>query len=124
MINFFKIYFFLSFSLSGTFDILSESPTVYIDDLQINKPFLGGFNSPRIQWVDWDDDMENELFVLDEDGCLRAYDYIIPEDDSQNPFFNIIDTSYYRDNVPIIKNKFIYMSDVSRGLTILLDCLL
>ena len=93
MINFFKIYFFLSFSLSGTFDILSESPTVYIDDLQINKPFLGGFNSPRIQWVDWDDDMENELFVLDEDGCVRIYDYIILNS-LEESYFDIIDTNF------------------------------
>ena len=36
---------------------------------------------------------------------------------------NIIDTSYYK-QTDIIKNRFIYMSDVSRGLSILLDCLL
>lgn len=37
---------------------------------------------------------------------------------------NIIDTSYYKSNIPIIKNRFIYTSDISRGLDLLLDCLL
>ena len=37
---------------------------------------------------------------------------------------NPLDLSYYKHNIPIIKNRFIYMSDPNRGLTILLDCLL
>jgi glycosyltransferase involved in cell wall biosynthesis len=37
---------------------------------------------------------------------------------------NPLDTTYYKDNIPIIKNRFIYMSDPNRGLEILLDCLL
>ena len=32
--------------------------------------------------------------------------------------------NYYKPNIPIIKNRFIYMSDISRGFTILLDCLI
>ena len=32
--------------------------------------------------------------------------------------------SYYKSNVSIIKNRFIYMSDISRGFSILLDCLI
>lgn len=37
---------------------------------------------------------------------------------------NTITTKFYKPNVPIIKKRFIYMSDPSRGLDILLDCLL
>ena len=35
-----------------------------------------------------------------------------------------MDMSYYKLNVQVIKNRFIYMSDISRGFDILLDCLL
>ena len=38
--------------------------------------------------------------------------------------FNPLDTTYYKPNIPIIKNRFIYMSDPNRGLSILLDCLI
>ena len=37
---------------------------------------------------------------------------------------NPIDLSYYKPNIPILKNSFIYMSDPNRGLEILLDCLI
>lgn len=38
--------------------------------------------------------------------------------------YNPIDLSYYKPNIQIIKNSFIYMSDPNRGLEILLDCLI
>tara|TARA_Y100000741_G_scaffold363403_1_gene351575 strand:+ start:1827 stop:2876 length:1050 start_codon:yes stop_codon:yes gene_type:complete len=38
--------------------------------------------------------------------------------------YNPIDLTYYKSNIPIIKNRFIYMSDPNRGLSILLDCLI
>ncbi len=38
--------------------------------------------------------------------------------------YNPIDLTYYKPNIPIIKNRFIYMSDPNRGLSILLDCLI
>ena len=38
--------------------------------------------------------------------------------------YNPIDLSYYKLNVPIVKNSFIYASDPNRGLDILLDCLI
>ena len=38
--------------------------------------------------------------------------------------YNPIDLSYYKSDKSITKNKFIYMSDPNRGLTILLDCLI
>ena len=41
-----------------------------------------------------------------------------------NLIYNPIDLSYYKPNIQIIKNSFIYMSDPNRGLEILLDCLI
>ena len=38
--------------------------------------------------------------------------------------YNPLDLSYYKPNIPIIKNRFIYTSDISRGFDILLDCLI
>ena len=37
---------------------------------------------------------------------------------------NIINTSYYNSSIKVIKNRFIYTSDISRGFDILLDCLI
>ena len=47
--------------------------TVNIDDRVYDRPFLGGFNKPKIQWVDWDYDGDEDLFVLDEDGVIKLY---------------------------------------------------
>ena len=41
-----------------------------------------------------------------------------------NLIYNPIDLQYYKSNVPIKKNSFVYMSDPNRGLDILLDCLI
>jgi len=38
--------------------------------------------------------------------------------------YNPLDLSYYKPNISIKKNSFIYMSDPNRGLNILLDCLI
>lgn len=38
--------------------------------------------------------------------------------------YNPLDLSYYKPNISIKKNSFIYMSDPNRGLSILLDCLI
>ena len=52
---------------------------------------MGGFNYPRIEWVDLNNDNKNELFTLDEDGCIRLYEYV----DFNNSFsFEIRNTSY------------------------------
>jgi glycosyltransferase involved in cell wall biosynthesis len=41
-----------------------------------------------------------------------------------NIIYNPIDLLYYKNNIPIIKNRFIFVPDPSRGLDILLDCLI
>ena len=93
MIRVFKIYFLFSFALSGTFDFLSQSATIYTDNSVMVQPFLGGFNSPQIQWINWDSDIDNELFSLDEDGCIRIYDYTLSSN-WQDSYFEIIDTNF------------------------------
>ena len=76
---------------SASLDILNQSASAIIDGQVSYQPFLGGFNYPRIEWVDLNEDSINELFVLDEDGCIRLYEYVNLED---NSFFEIRDTSY------------------------------
>ena len=39
----------------------------------VETPFLGGFNQPVPQFVDWDRDGLLDLFVLDQDGRLQFY---------------------------------------------------
>ena len=58
------------FSFSLALEINTDFGTFIIDDVSIEKPFLGGFNKPKIQWIDWDNDNDNDLFVLDEDGLI------------------------------------------------------
>ena len=48
--------------------------TMNIDDNVIDSPFIGGFNKPKIQWIDWDDDNDTDLFLLDEDGCIKVFE--------------------------------------------------
>ena len=86
--------FFINILFCFQIDIFNQDSKVIIDDKPIDSPFLGGLNYPRNQWIDLDNDNINELMILDEDGCLRLYEYITPENGLGNPFFNIIDTSY------------------------------
>ena len=88
-----RLFIFISIIFSSNFEILSNSATFYIEDKVLSQPFLGGVNYPRIQWVDWDEDEYNELFILDEDGCIKLYDYVIPIDESE-AYFEIKDTSF------------------------------
>ena len=69
-----------------------DQPVSLIMDGEILfQPFSGGLNSPQVQWVNWDDDIDNELFILDEDSCVRLYDYVNIEQES---FFRILDTNF------------------------------
>ena len=85
---FFLVHFLVA---SASFDIINQSASAIIDGQISYQPFLGGLNYPRIEWVDLNEDGKNELFVLDEDGCIRLYEYVFVED---NSFFEVIDTSY------------------------------
>ena len=47
--------------------------TIIKDEEVLDKPFQGGFNKPKIQWLDWNKDGIDDLFLLDEDGHLKYY---------------------------------------------------
>ena len=42
----------------------------FINTLRQEGMISGGYNKPKIQWVDWNNDGFDELFLLDEDGKL------------------------------------------------------
>tara|TARA_Y100001970_G_scaffold258495_1_gene338468 strand:+ start:2253 stop:4172 length:1920 start_codon:yes stop_codon:yes gene_type:complete len=87
-----SLFFLVNYiTASVSLDIVNHSASVIIDGQISYQPFLGGLNYPRIEWIDLNGDSRNELFALDEDGCLRLYEYVDFEDHS---FFEIIDTAY------------------------------
>ena len=47
--------------------------TIIFEGENITQPFLGGFNKPKIQWLDWDNDNDDDLFLLDEDGKIKFF---------------------------------------------------
>ena len=55
------------------FRINQDFGSITIDNISYTKPFLGGFNKPKIQWIDWDFDSDDDLFLLDEDGSIKYY---------------------------------------------------
>ena len=73
-----KIIFIILSSLLLAFEIeFSESLIEVIHDSEIlTHPFSGGLNKPKIQWIDWDGDSDDDLFILDEDGYIRYMENI------------------------------------------------
>ena len=57
----------------------------------LDIPFLGGFNRPKIQWVDWDNDGDIDIFILDAGGYLR---YLENQGNSTSPDFHLITTTF------------------------------
>ena len=88
------------FSFSLALEINTDFGTFIIDDVSIEKPFLGGFNKPKIQWIDWDNDNDNDLFVLDEDGLIKYFQNNGSCIDNQNYdcSFKLITTSFQNIN--------------------------
>ena len=76
---------------SANVDFFDQPVTLIVNGESLYQPFSGGLNSPQVQWVNWDDDIENELFILDEDSCVRLYDYI---NDQQGAYIRILDTNF------------------------------
>ncbi len=68
-------YFILtaSFLFTQNFNIDQNYGTIIIDEKIYDKPFLGGFNKPKIQWLDWDNDNDDDLFLLDENGSIKLF---------------------------------------------------
>lgn len=66
----------------------------------------------------------NGLICLSEWHAKNIDNTIGIKDINTYLIYNPLDLSYYKPNIPIIKNRFIFTSDISRGLDILLDCLI
>ena len=69
-------------------------------------------------------DSYDKLILLSQYHFQNNFEYINIPISKYAIIPNMIDLSYYKDNVSKIKNSFIYMSDISRGFSILLDCLI
>ena len=67
---------FLSFLFSDEFILENNLIEISINDELVKYPFLGGFNQPKIQWIDWDFDGDTDLFLKDEGNHLRYYNNI------------------------------------------------
>ena len=89
------ILIFYCFLFPIKYSIIPEYGNVIVNEKVYNRPFLGGFNKPKIQWVDWNNDQIEDLFILDEDGSIRHY---------QNN-----ESSDYE----LINNKFLGISNIS-----------
>jgi len=79
-----------SFLFTQNFTINQEFGTIIVNDKEYSEPFLGGFNKPKIQWIDWDNDGDSDLFLLDEDGHIKYYD----NNTIDNIDFNLMDTEF------------------------------
>ena len=66
----------------------------------------------------------DKIIVLSDYQLYNNLNYINLSIDKYSIINNIIDTKYYKPDIPIIKNRFIYTSDISCGLDLLIDCLL
>ena len=75
------IFIFLSslFSFQLLFD--DNSIDVFHDSELLNHPFSGGLNKPKVQWIDWDGDNDDDLFILDQDGYIRYMENISTDDE-------------------------------------------
>ena len=73
-----KFILFIIPSLLFAFNLsFNENPIEVIQEFEeLIHPFSGGLNKPKIQWVDWDGDNDDDLFILDEDGYIRYMENI------------------------------------------------
>ena len=55
------------------FTIEHDFGKIISNSIEYENPFLGGFNKPKIQWTDWNNDGFVDLFLLDEDGHIRYF---------------------------------------------------
>ena len=92
------IFIFINYLFSINYIVEPNYGAVIINQELYNNPFLGGFNKPKIQWIDWTGNGIDELFLLDEDGSIRYFkssssdsDYVLIETD----FLNISNISWF-----------------------------
>jgi len=86
-----SIYFiFISLLISSNYVIDSDYGSMILDGELYETPFLGGFNKPKVQWIDWNNDGDDELFLLDEDGSIKLFDISIDENT-----YNLVETNLF-----------------------------
>lgn len=74
---------------------MSHSATIIGQNYFSENPFTGGSNKPRIRWVDWNNDGNDDLFLLDEDGKLK---YFLNMNNNNNFNFKLNDPSFQNIN--------------------------
>ena len=81
----------INFTFSLNFEFNQQNPEIIIDNHELSNGFLGGLNYSITRWVDWDNDGDSDLFLLDEDGHIRYYqnNSILSE-----IVFSIVDTNF------------------------------
>ena len=67
---------FVSVAIGISFDIQNYSTTINVDDIAMENPFSGGTNYARILWIDWDQDDDIDLLMLDEDLFFKYFENI------------------------------------------------
>ena len=64
---------FASSLFTQTFQRQINPFPIIIDGAELEIPFLGGFNKPNPQFVDWNEDGLTDLFIRDQDGRLQYF---------------------------------------------------
>ena len=89
----FYLYFLsIHFIFAVNFEFNHQNPTIIIDGQELSNGFLGGLNYSITRWVDWDNDNDSDLFLLDEDGHIRYYQN---DSNSSEIIFNIVDANFF-----------------------------
>ena len=103
------ILFLMYCSWIFAFTIHDDLIPMTFNGISIDKPFLGGFNRPKIQWIDWDMDDDIDLFILDASGYLR---FLENQGNVNMPDFHLITTNYQG----IFCGGWFYFSDFDKNL--------
>jgi len=86
--NFLYILIIISLLISNNYIVNPDYGTISIDSEIYEQPFLAAFNKPKIQWIDWNQDGNFDLFILDEDGAIRYYER------QNNGEFKLLNTNF------------------------------
>ena len=85
------IFLLICYSWISAFTFHDDLIPVTFNGELLDNPSSGGFNRPKIQWIDWDNDTDLDLFILDASGYLR---YLENQGNSSIPDFHLITTNY------------------------------